>query len=151
MAAENEAKDIGAVAVPSLAKTQETGPVPLTGARSPAPEPKSFVDVQAEAEAEALPERTWTKDPDMRMVAVRNLLSSMLEDAEMPEARKHLQQMLDFADSVPSVPSVPQGFAGIRGTAGTAGTGSDRKRRQPGAAAESRLRTAVHHHLGSAL
>lgn len=107
--AENEAKDIGAVAVPSLAKTQETGPVPLTGARSPAPEPKSFVDVQAEAEAEALPERTWTKDPDMRMVAVRNLLSSMLEDAEMPEARKHLQQMLDFADSVPSVPSVPQG------------------------------------------
>ena len=96
---ENEAKDIDAVALPSLAGTQETGPVLSKGA-VPAPEPKSSVDAQPDA----LHERTWTKDPDMRMVAVRNLLSSMLEDAEMPEARKHLQQMLDFADSVPSVP-----------------------------------------------
>ncbi|CAJ1375011.1 unnamed protein product [Effrenium voratum] len=38
---------------------------------------------------------------DMRLAAVRNLLLSMMQDAR-PDARDHLQRMLEFADSVPT-------------------------------------------------
>ena len=41
------------------------------------------------------------------MVAVRNLLASMLEDAQGPEARDHLQRMIDFAASAPQTQADP--------------------------------------------
>ena len=41
------------------------------------------------------------------MVAVRNLLASMLEDAQVPEARDHLQRMIDFAASAPQTQADP--------------------------------------------
>lgn len=45
---------------------------------------------------------------DSRLVAVRNLLKSMLEDAGSPELRKHFERMIEFADSVPSTEAMPK-------------------------------------------
>eukprot|EP00438_Fugacium_kawagutii_P032657 Skav216053 [mRNA] locus=scaffold2261:19531:29150:- [translate_table: standard] len=38
---------------------------------------------------------------DVRLVALRNLLKSMTEDAASPELRDHLHRMMELADSVP--------------------------------------------------
>ena len=109
---ENEAKDISAssAAVPSFADVAArldlgVDPLPAQGAAcssappslAPRAEPERAPAVEARREGAA-------KESDMRMLAVRNLLCSMLEDAEVPEARDHLQRMLDFADSLPQTP-----------------------------------------------
>ncbi|CAE7299237.1 ligA [Symbiodinium natans] len=121
--AENETKDIGnSAAVPSFmqdrqetvtADTKEVAAMPAPAASrtelSELPQLlRSDTPAEPSGHAAAATQREGSAgEPDVRMVAVRNLLSSMLEDAQMPEARSHLQQMLDFADSVPLTPAAP--------------------------------------------
>lgn len=77
----------------------------------------SFAEASAglfDAETQILPDRVrqakaapaeaaGSADPDLRLVALRNLLKSMTEDAASPEIRDHLQRMMDLADSVPAI------------------------------------------------
>jgi len=96
---------------------------------APAPVPTastSFAEAAADlfdAETQILPERPADRvmpqteaaavaekpdSGDMRLVAVRNLLKSMAEDAASLEVRDHLQRMLELADSLPTALPLPK-------------------------------------------
>eukprot|EP00435_Cladocopium_sp_Y103_P058439 s1483_g20.t1 len=58
---------------------------------------------RVQKEKAAPPEAAAPAAPDLRLVALRNLLKSMTEDAASPEIRDHLQRMMELADSVPAI------------------------------------------------